>query len=258
MMGKPLNNLEIIEKKRKRLVIILTTVVMVLGWALGFVFLLDSVTGFLDGFKIFIASLGVWSWIVFAILFVVITSVFFFIGGVGSSFIYLANIVIEPTLNAFILSTVCLFAVSIIQYWLGRKIGVKPVRWAIGDKAYEQANKVTGSPTFIALALLLPYFPDSLVCFFAGASKMKFWTFFFVALFMRSVGVAGICFFGSGILSKETWIPVFEALGLLPTLMVMFSSLVAFLIFIVYVFKAGQWLEKKLAEKAAKKAEINQ
>lgn len=257
-MKKALTPLEITEKKRKRLVVILSIVVMVLGWALGFVFILDSVTGFLDGFKTFIASLGVWSWIVFSALFIVITSVFFFVGGIGSSFIYLANLLFHPTLYAFILSTICLFAISIIQYWLGRKIGVKSVRWAIGDKAYEQANKVTGSPTFIALALLLPYFPDSLVCFFAGASKMKFWTFFIVALFMRSVGVAGICFFGSGILAKETWEPVFAAIGLLPTLMVMFSAFVAFLVFIVSVFKAGQWLEKKLAEKNTKKAELNQ
>jgi len=257
-MKKTITLIEKAEQKRKRLVIILTSVVMVLGWALGFVFLLDSVTGFLDGFKLFIASLGVWSWIVFSIFFIVITSVFFFIGGIGSSFIYLANMLFHPTLNAFILSTICLFAISIIQYWLGRKIGVKPVRWAIGDKAYEQANKVTGSPTFIALALLLPYFPDSLVCFFAGASKMKFWTFFIVALFMRSVGVAGICFFGSGILAKETWEPVFAAIGFLPTLMIMFSAFIAFLVFVIAVFKGGQWFEKKLAEKAAKKAELHQ
>ncbi|MCX5775773.1 MAG: hypothetical protein NTV44_05415, partial [Firmicutes bacterium] len=218
-MKKVLSVNETKEKKRKRLVIIVTIAVMAIGWTLGFLFVLDSVFGFLDGFKTFIASLGVWSWIVFSALFIVITSAFFFIGGIGSSFIYLANMLFHPTMNAFILSTICLFAISLIQYWLGRKIGVKPFRWAIGDKAYEQANKVTGSPTFIALALLLPYFPDSLVCFFAGASKMKFWTFFFVALIMRSVGVAGICFFGSGILSMDTWTPVFAALGTLPTLM---------------------------------------
>lgn len=228
---------------KKKLFIIGTVIVMVLGWLLGLLFVADSVFGFLAPFREFISGLGNLAWVVFSIIFVLTVSGLFFVGGLGSSFIYMAFLLFG-TWRGFIISAVCIYACSLITYALGDRIGEKPFKWAIGDANYEKANKVIGSPTFVALALLLPYFPDSLVCFFAGSSKMRWWSFAIVALLTRTVGVAGICFLGSGVLSIATWQPVVEAIGVIPTLMIMFSVLISFLVLIVAVFIGGKKLEK--------------
>ncbi len=239
---------ETVGKSHKKVLVILTIITTILSWAIGFLFVGDSVFGFMDPFKEFIAGLGSWSWIVFSILFVAITSLLFFVGGIGSSFIQLSVLLFSPTWKAFILSTVCIFMASLAQYWIGRRIGVKPFKWVIGEKDYEKAVKVTGSPAIIGLALLLPYFPDSLVCFLAGASKNKFSSFWIIALIMRTVGVAGICFVSSSVLSLSTWQLAITNIGLVPTLCIMFSAAVSFILVIVSLFFAGRWLEKKTAE----------
>lgn len=228
---------------KKKLFIIGTIAIMVLGWLLGLLFVADSVFGFLAPFREFISGLGNLAWVVFSIIFVASVSGLFFVGGLGSSFIYMAFLLFG-TWRGFIISAVCIYVCSLITYALGDKIGEKPFKWAIGDANYEKANKVIGSPTFVALALLLPYFPDSLVCFFAGSSKMPWWSFAIVALVTRTIGVAGICFLGSGVLSIATWQPVVDTLGVIPTLLIMFSALVSFLALIVAVFLGGKKLEK--------------
>ncbi len=243
---------EKVGKSHKRVLVILTLVTTVLSWAIGFLFIGDAVFGFMDPFKDFIAGLGSWSWIVFSLLFVIITSALFFVGGIGSAFIQLSVLLFISPWKAFILSTVCIFIASILQYWIGRRIGVRPFKWAIGEKDYAKAVKVAGSPTIIGLALLLPYFPDSLVCFLAGASKNKFSTFWIIALVMRTFGVAGICFVNASVLSIETWQLAITNIGWIPTLLIMFSAAVNFILVIVGLFFAGRWLEKKIAARHQK------
>ncbi len=240
-----------VQKKtsHKRVLIILTIVTTVLSWLIGFLFIGDALFGFMTPFQNFIQDLGSWSWIVYSLLFVLITSALFFVGGIGSAFIQLSVLLFAPAWEAFLLSTACIFLASIIQYWIGRMIGVRPFKWAIGEKDYAKAVKVTGSPTIIGLALLLPYFPDSLVCFLAGASKNKFSSFWIIALITRTFGVAGICFVNASVLSITTWQTAIDSIGLVPTLMIMFSAAVSFIALIVSLFFAGRWLEKKIAQR---------
>ena len=239
----------------KKFVIAITISVMVLGWLLGGLFVADSIFGFMDGFREFIASLGSWAWLIFSVIFIATVSGAFFIGGLGSSFIFM-SVMLFGVWRGFIISSVCIYLASLLTYALGDRIGEKPFKWAIGDANYEKANKVICSPTFVALALLLPYFPDSLVCFFAGSSKMRWWSFAIVALVTRTMGVAGICFLGSGIMSIDTWKPVFDTLGTIPSLMIMFATIVAFLIVIVAVFIGGKKLEKIYERKTIDKRRL--
>ena len=239
----------------KKFVIAITISVMVLGWLLGGLFVADSIFGFMDGFRLFIQSLGEWAVIVFSIIFVASVGGAFFVGGLGSSFIYMA-VLLFGVWQGFVISGICIYLASLLTYALGDRIGEKPFKWAIGDANYEKANKVICSPTFVALALLLPYFPDSLVCFFAGSSKMRWWSFAIVALVTRTMGVAGICFLGSGIMSIDTWKPVFDTLGTIPSLMIMFATIVAFLIVIVAVFIGGKKLEKIYERKTIDKRRL--
>ena len=237
---------------KKKLVVTSSVAIMILGWLLGGLFVADSIFGFLAPFRELIASLGNWAWLCFSLIFVAGVGGAFFISGLGSSFIYM-SVMLFGAWHGFIISTVCIFLASMLTYILGDKVGERPFKWAIGNDNYEKVNKVIGSPTFTALALLLPYFPDSLVCFFAGSSKMRWWTFTIVALITRTLGVAGICFVGSGLLSVDTWQPVISALGILPTLMIMFSALISFITMIAVIFIGGKRLEKLYEDRQNKK-----
>lgn len=232
----------------KKFVVIVSVVLMALGWLLGLLFIGDSVFGFLDGIRESITDTGEWAVIVFSALFVLIVSGLFFIGGLGSAFIYM-SIMLFGVWRGFIISAVCILISSIATYTMGRYIGEKPFKWAIGDTNYDKARKIVASPTFVALALVFPGFPDTLVCFFAGSSKMKLLTFSIIALITRTIGVATICFLGSGILSIETWKPCYEAIGLIPTLMIAFSSIMSFGVLVYAFFKVGKGIENMIDKK---------
>ena len=239
------------QSTKKKILVIGTATLTILGWLLGILFIANSVLGFLGSIKEEIASIGIAGPLVFGGTFIAVNTVFFYVGGLSSSFIYAANLLF-PLWTAFTIAAISIFLVSLLVFILGEKLGEKAFLWAFSQEDYAKANKVIGSPTIIALALLLPGFPDTLVCFLAGASKMKFRWFALIALVTRTIGVAGICFLGSGVLSVDTWKPVFDTLGLIPTLMIIFSALVSFVALLAMIYILGRRLEKYLEEKHRK------
>ncbi|MGN0961396.1 MAG: TVP38/TMEM64 family protein, partial [Christensenellales bacterium] len=89
---------------------------------------------------------------------------------------------------------------SYISFTLGKIFGYRLVSWIVGkentDKYSEILRKRGGF--FLALAFLLPMFPDDILCFIAGITKMSPKTFFWITLITRPVGVICMSFFGSG------------------------------------------------------------
>lgn len=80
----------------------------------------------------------------------------------------------------------------ITAYWLGRWLGVKAVKWCAGsEEEFDKWSNVlnTKGKWWYALTVLLPLFPDDLLCLVAGAVKFDF-TFFTIAnLLGRSIGL---------------------------------------------------------------------
>lgn len=238
------------DKQKRKVILTVGIVIMVLGWIMGGLFIANSVLGFMDGIQDAVSQLGAGSWIAFSLLFIVVSTVLFFVGGIGSAFIYTANLLF-PTVQAFIISAICIFISSMVVYFAGKKLGTKAIKWAVSEEAYEKANKVIGSPTFIALFLLFPGFPDNLVCFFAGSSKLRWWGFALTALLTRTVGVASICFMGDA-MSIEVWKPMFDTIGIFPSIAFLFTLGMAMLAFIVSFFYLGKKLEKRFDTKHPK------
>ena len=48
---------------------------------------------------------------------------------------------------------------------------------------------------------LFPIFPDDALCMVAGMTKMKFWYFAIIVAIFRTIGIASICFLGSGFIN---------------------------------------------------------
>jgi uncharacterized membrane protein YdjX (TVP38/TMEM64 family) len=79
----------------------------------------------------------------------------------------------------------------IAAYWLGRKFGTKAVKWIAGDT--EEFNKWTSlvnnkTKWWYFITVLLPIFPDDLICLVMGSLKFDFKFYFFANLIGRFIG----------------------------------------------------------------------
>lgn len=80
----------------------------------------------------------------------------------------------------------------ILAYWIGRWWGVKAVKWCAGSE--EDFNKWsnfinTKGKWWYFLTILLPIFPDDLLCIVAGSTKFNFATYCYFNLIGRSIGL---------------------------------------------------------------------
>lgn len=80
----------------------------------------------------------------------------------------------------------------ITAYWLGHWLGAKAVKWCAGsqeefDKWSNLLN--TKGKWWYALTVLLPLFPDDLLCLVAGAVKFDFIFFTIANLLGRTIGL---------------------------------------------------------------------
>jgi uncharacterized membrane protein YdjX (TVP38/TMEM64 family) len=79
-----------------------------------------------------------------------------------------------------------------VAYWMGRKWGKKAVKWVAGsDEEYEHwANIINKKGKwFYFLTVLLPIFPDDLLCLVAGSIKFDFKFFLFSNIVARLIGL---------------------------------------------------------------------
>ena len=97
---------------------------------------------------------------------------------------------------------------SYISFFMGKIFGYKLVSWIVGkdnvDKYAEIIRKRGGF--FLGLAFLLPMFPDDILCFIAGITKISTKKFFWITLITRPIGVMCMSYFGSGeIIPFNNW-----------------------------------------------------
>lgn len=81
----------------------------------------------------------------------------------------------------------CIFA-----YWLGRWFGVKAVKWCAGSE--EDFEKWSGylnskGKLWYFLTILLPIFPDDLLCLVAGSTKFHFGKYCIYNFLGRAIGL---------------------------------------------------------------------
>ena len=83
----------------------------------------------------------------------------------------------------------------ITAYWLGRWLGVKAVKWCAGSQEeFDKWSNVlnTKGKWWYALTVLLPLFPDDLLCLVAGAVKFNFGFYVIVNAICRSIGLVAM------------------------------------------------------------------
>ena len=184
------------EKKQKIIKIVILALILITISA--FVFVLLRVFGIknITDLRETIASCGVWAWVVFLILQVVLTILLCFIPASNMSFIALGVLLFGANYKTFLLCFSGVIISSILMDFLGR-FGLKKVfEKIIGAEDLEKAENLINKygKGYIPLFYLFPLFPDDAICCVVGSLKVNFWYHLFSIILCRGVGVATIVF----------------------------------------------------------------
>lgn len=200
-------------------------------------------------------SFGAWTWVIYFIIQIAQVVIL----PIPAQITTIAGVLILGAWKAFVISAVAILLGSYVCFAIGRWFGVK-IAYKIASK--ETVDKYRNLLTkkgklLLPIMFLFPAFPDDLLCFVAGTTKMTWRYFIVITLLTRLIGIACTCWLGSGdLIPFSGWgIPVWIALGII-------------LIFAIYfIFKYQEQIEewiivkftkdgkKKLAEKKRKETE---
>lgn len=119
------------------------------------------------------------------------------------------------TWPAFFLTYGAVMAGSLLVFWLARTLGRDFVDRVVSRKLAEKYQKVIREKTtvFLALAFLLPYFPDDMLCILAGLTPITFGRFALLSLFTRPWGLLFASALGGASLSIPLWAMVLIGLA---------------------------------------------
>ncbi len=107
----------------------------------------------------------------------------------------------------FLLGASAVVVGSLIVFTLAKRLGEPFVRRFVNQKTLQKYMPVIEKKrdAFMFLALLLPFFPDDLLCILAGLSGMGTMRFFVIALVTRPWGLVVASAVGSGAISMPLW-----------------------------------------------------
>lgn len=110
----------------------------------------------------------------------------------------IVGVILFGPVIAFFLSLLAILLGSISAYFIGKILGIKVLKWAIGkEKTEVLQNKLKKGKYVFFLMMLFPFFPDDILCILAGVINMDFKFFLNTNLITRTIGIFSTCFLGS-------------------------------------------------------------
>ena len=186
-------------KKRKiihtSIVVFVITAILVLSY---FIFKWTGIWEYInsvDKIRGLILSLGFWGRLAFVFLqFLQVTFL-----PIPSAVSTLAGVLVFGPLQASLLSLSGIMLGSVLAFWLGRRFGRKLVSFMVGEETcHKWTNLLTNAKYSVVVMMLLPIFPDDILCLVAGLTDMS-WLFFVVTnLISRPLAIFLTCYLGSG------------------------------------------------------------
>lgn len=190
---------ETLTKKQKILRSVLVVSLLIL--MLGAIYLTLILTGWweqinsVEKLKNLILSLGFWGRFVYVTLqFLQVT----FIPLPAAVLIIAGSLIYGPN-QAALLSLSGILLGSAVAFFLGRVFGKRLVRFMVGNETCDKWVKFlsNGKYSFVIM-MLLPFFPDDVLCLVAGLTDMS-WAFFIVTqLITRPIGIYTTSYLSSG------------------------------------------------------------
>ncbi len=141
-----------------------------------------------------ILSSGFWAYSIFAILqFLQVTLL-----PLPSSLTTILGVLIFGPITTFLLSTLAILLGSIFAYFLGKFFGSKVLKFFLGKTNTQKLqNNLKKNYWLFFVMMLLPFFPDDLLCMVAGIISMDFKFFLLTNLITRTIGILSLCFLGN-------------------------------------------------------------
>lgn len=184
-------------KKVQRICIVLLIIlsILLLGYfILNWIGLWEKLNS-VSKFRNFILSLGFWGRSVFVLFqFLQVTLI-----PIPSPILIIAGSIIYGWAQATILSLAGILMGSAFAFFLGKVFGKKLVRFMVGKEEEKKWSKFLSNCKFsFVIMMLLPMFPDDILCLVAGLTDMS-WTFFMVTQFItRPIGIFTVSYFSNG------------------------------------------------------------
>lgn len=185
------------KKKVLHILIVLTAIVVIFGGIYG----LLVVTGWweyvnsVEKIRSLILGIGLYGRIIFVLLqFLQVTFL-----PIPASVLVIAGSLVYGPIQASLLSLSGILLGSALVFFLGKTFGKKLVVFMVGKESCNKWIKFldNGKYSYIIM-MLLPFFPDDVLCLVAGVTNMS-WPFFIVTQFLtRPVGVITTAYFSSG------------------------------------------------------------
>lgn len=243
---------EILNHKSRKLAFFALCLVLVIVALFVIFYYTGLLTHFssLESARKWFESFGIWAWIMFFIIQLLQVVIL----PIPAQITTVAGVIIFGPWIAFAISSVATILGSLICFGIGKIFGVKVTyKLASAETIDKYRNLLTKKGRILLpVMFLFPAFPDDLLCFIAGTTNMT-WKYFSIVTFStRLVGIACICWFGSGdLIPFSGWgIPVWIVIGIL--------MLTILIVLFKYQEKVEEWIIKTFTKKGKQKAKQKQ
>ncbi len=189
------------ELSQKQKVLRTIFVVAIVVLILGSTYFLLKITGIwervnsVQKLQTLILELGFWGRSVFVFLqFLQVTFI-----PIPSPILVVAGTLIYGPFEAGLLSLSGILLGSAVAFFIGRIFGKKLVVYMVGKKTEQKWRKfLSGCKYTFVLMMLLPLFPDDILCLVAGVTDMSSTFFMVTQLISRPIGIFALSYFSSG------------------------------------------------------------
>ncbi len=190
-----------------------------------------------DKFRKLILSLGFWGR--FAFVFFQFLQVTYL--PIPSPILIIAGSIIYRPFQATILSLAGILLGSAFAFFLGKVFGYRLVKFMVGQESAKKWRSFLNNCKFsFVLMMLLPCFPDDILCLVAGLTDMS-WGFFMTTQFVtRPIAIFLVSYFSSGqIIPYHGW-------GLIVWGVIIISSLVLIYLSSKYSQNIENFMQKSI------------
>lgn len=148
-----------------------------------------------DKLKQFILDLGFWGRSFFVFFqFLQVTFI-----PIPSPILVIAGSLIYGPFQASLLSLAGILLGSAVAFFIGKVFGKKIVIFMVGEESQKKWTKFLNNCKYsFVLMMLLPCFPDDILCLVAGLTDMSWMFFMTTQLITRPIGIFLVSYFSSG------------------------------------------------------------
>ncbi len=229
-------------KNKKTLYRVILATLVLSALIFSFLYILKD-TGVIDKFssieslRAYVLQKGAFAWVVMiAVQFLQVTLLP--IPGIITTG---ASVALFGPFKGAVISFIGIYSGSVTAFFIGRKFGLKVVKYLVGKKNLEKARLLAQGKDKIMLTamFLLPFFPDDLLCFVSGLSSMSERYFLSVVALSRLVSVFTTAYSLNGSL-----IPFDTEFGMsVWAILLLFTGYLS-----LVIYKSGDKLSEKLSK----------